>query len=417
MVSPAALATRQTSAGIEGRTIVKFRVRALAPGHRIEVVDVEAGDASSVRDLMVSRGWSVLSVRSNGAAGRFLRMPSTPRFDTLLFAQELFALVGAGLGVVEALDALWERAGSQPQRFVLMRLLHALRQGESLSRALSQQSAVFSPLLVGLVQAAEETSDLPRALERFVAHENRRLALQHRLVSAAIYPAMLLGAGLAVGLFLLVYVVPRFAMAYPDSGQGMPWASQVLLAWGRWASGYGLELALILGALTFGLVGSWRRALRTGHGHRLLRLVPRLPQAMHVLMLTRLYLALSMLLEGGIPILRAMQLSEAAVTRDSLGALRQARTSVSLGESLSSALAKADLTTPVSLRLLQAGERAGQLGLMLGRCADFHDAEISRWIERVGRSVEPVLMAAIGLVVGVIVVLLYLPIFELTLSF
>lgn len=396
---------------------MQFRVRALAPDHRIEVVDVEAADPSSVREQMRAGGWSVLSMKTVSDRAGIPGLPSRSSFDLLLFSQELLALVGAGLGVVEALDALWQRAGSARQRAVLQRLLQALREGESLSQAFSQQAQVFSPLLIGLVQAAEGTSNLSQSLERFVAHEARRLALQQRLVSAALYPAILLCAGVAVGLLLLVYVIPEFAMAYPDGGQTLPWASQVLLAWGRWASAQGPWLALFaftaLSAVVWSVLWGWR----SGQGHRLLSAMPFLRQSMHVLMLTRLYMSLGMLLGGGIPIVRAIQLCEGALALDGAGSLREARARVSRGDSLSSALANAGLTTPVSLRLLQAGERSGQLGLMLGRCADFHDAETSRRVERIGRLVEPALMAVIGLVIGLIVVLLYLPIFELTLSF
>lgn len=400
---------------------MRFRVRALGAGHRIEVLDMEAADQAAAMSSVAARGWAVLSVRGDrlGALGAWAFRPGglrRPSFDLLLFAQELLALVGAGLGVVEALEALLQHARAESQRVTLQRLLAALREGRGLSQAMALQPGVFGPLFIGMVQAAEGTSDLPQALERFAAHETRRQALQHRLVSAAIYPTLLLVAGLVVGLFLLIHVVPQFAMAYPEGHHNLPWASQALLAWGRWAAAHGAWVLGLGGAGVLGLACWARAAWRTRGLHSLLMGMPRLRQRVHVLMLTRLYMTLGMLLDGGIPILRALQLCESAWAYGAQGALTEARAGVSQGESVSLALARAGLTTPVSLRLLQAGERSGQLGLMLRRCADFHDAETSRWVERLGRTVEPVLMALIGLVIGLVVVLLYLPIFELTSS-
>ena len=129
--------------------------------------------------------------------------------------------------------------------------------------------------------------------------------------------------------------------------------------------------------------------------------------------LARLYLALGTLLAGGLPILPALQLCDGLVTARTNLALQQAARRIREGQTASTAFEEAGLCTPVALRLMRVGERTGQLGDMLTRSARFHDGEIERFIARFTRSFEPLLMAAIGLVVGAIVVLLYMPIFDL----
>lgn len=398
---------------------MKFDVRALSAQQQIEAFELEALDSAHAQTLVQARGLSLLSLKA--AAGKAW-LPMTGRgrskpFDLLLFAQELLALVSAGLSVVEALDALLERAAQSHLKAVLQRLRDALQQGQRLSQALAQQGEVFPPLFVGVVQAAEGTSDLPRALERYVSYETRLRTLKHKVVSAAIYPSILFCVGLAVALFLLGYVVPRFASVYQGGGRSLPWASQVLLAWGQFAANYALWLVAGLAVAVVAVVWGARRLLRTGQWGRLLQVLPGVRQRLEILTLTRLYLTLGMLLDGGIPIMRAMQLCEAVLPQDTVGRLQAARGAVGQGESLSGALERQGLATPVSLRMLRVGEQTGQMGVMLGRTAAFYDTETSRWIEQFSKAFEPVLMAAIGLVIGIIVVLLYMPIFELAGSF
>ena len=133
--------------------------------------------------------------------------------------------------------------------------------------------------------------------------------------------------------------------------------------------------------------------------------------------MTRLYLTLGMLLEGGLPITQALALARGTLGGSQSSVLDGATREIVNGESLSDAFERAGLTTPVAARFMRVGERSGRLGEMLNRSARYYDGEISRWIERFTRTFEPLLMTAIGVVVGLIVVMLYMPIFDLAGSF
>lgn len=393
---------------------MRFVARAIDADQCLKTLSLEALDAVDARTQLLTRQLTVLSLKEAvdwrsmgwGASKR-------NRFDLLLFAQELHALVAAGLSVVEALEALVERASSEAYRSVLLRVLIHLREGQRLSGALAQQGNAFPPLFIGIVQAAEGTSDLPRTLERYIGYETRLQALRHKITSAAIYPSILMCVGGAVALFLLGYVVPRFASVYRSSGRPLPWASEWLLAWGQFASDHAFSLVAALVTALIVLIGTARRAIKTGGWRRLLALLPGAERRLQALELSRLYLTLGMLLEGGIPIARAMQLGEAVLSVSQAQTLKLAQQAVSQGKSLSIALEQNGLSTSIAVRLLRVGEQTGQLGTMLSRTAAFYDNETSRWIERFSKAFEPILMAAIGLVIGLIVVLLYMPIFDL----
>jgi len=390
---------------------MRYEVRGLSPENRIVSIVVDAPDEGDARLQARARGLHVM--RLNRVRSLRRHAASRAGFSLVLFSQELLALLKAGLTIVEGLEALSERAGGARLTRVLERLLAGLRDGKRFSNLLAEQPDVFPPLYVGIVRAAEGTSDLPRSLQRYVDYQSRIDIVRNKLVSAAIYPSILLVAGGGVAMFLIAYVVPRFAIIYEGTGRALPWMSQLLLDWGRFAAAHGLPLlAGTIACTAAGLVGL-RTAIAKVGVMSLLARIPLIGSHLRIYELSRLYLTLGMLLEGGVPIVPAMETAAGTISFALRQRLERAAAVVQGGMALSSAFDAEDLTTPISLRMLRVGERSGELGDMLTQSAAFYDGEISRWIDRFTRLFEPLLMSVIGLVVGTIVVLLYLPIFDL----
>ena len=396
---------------------MQFEVRALSTDQAAVTLStcvIDARDEADARRQAEARGLFVSAIRPLratpfSAAGR-QRARALP---LLLFSQELLALLNAGLGIVEALEALLEKEASPATRSVLTRLLEGLREGKRFSAVLAEQAELFPALYIGIVKAAEGTSDLPRALSRYIDYQQRIDAVRSKIVSAAIYPAILLAVGGGVSAFLITYVVPRFAEVYQGAGRNLPWMSQVMLSWGQFVTEHGVLLLLgllITGSVVFTAV---RRVLRHGGVARLLAKLPGIGERVRIYELSRLYLTLGMLAEGGITIVQAISTVQAMVSPRMQASLQGARGAIEAGQPLSSAFEQHQLTTPISLRMLRVGERTGDMGPMLTQSAAFYDGEISRWIDRFTRTFEPLLMAAIGLIVGAIVILLYMPIFDL----
>ncbi|WP_246312333.1 type II secretion system F family protein [Pseudaquabacterium terrae] len=373
---------------------------------------LDALDESDLHAQLRARQLMPVSV---ARAGRLAlgRSRQGGRFDVALFAQELHALVHAGLSLVESLEGLAEKANAVATRTVLDRLLAALREGQRFSAALRAQGAQFSPLFVGIVEAAESTGELAPALERYLSYDRRVQAVRQRLLSAAIYPAILLTVGALVALFLMGWVVPRFAAVYQGTGRALPWGSQLLLDWGQFAGAH--TGALLIGFVAVAGAAAWklRAALRDADAARLLAWLPGVPRWIELLTLSRLYLTLGLLLQGGLPIQAALALAASVLPAARQARIAEASQRIGEGQSLSAAFETCGLVTPIALRFIRAGERSGQLAQMLHRAALYHDAETSRWVERFSKTFEPLLMAAIGLVIGIIVLLLYMPIFDL----
>jgi general secretion pathway protein F len=390
---------------------MQFAVRTLAPDMSIASVVVDAPDEADARRQVEARGLYVSAITP--ARAPVLGRQRGGRLSLVLFSEELLALLTAGLGIVEGLEALLEKEASQATRGVLERLLAGLREGKRFSGVLAEQPDLFPPLYVGIVRAAEGTSDLPRALHRYIEYQQRIDTVRAKIVSASIYPAILLLVGGGVSLFLMSYVVPRFAEVYQGAGRSLPWMSRLMLDWGQFAGRHSLSLLLGFAAVIAACAWAVRRTLRRGGVARLLGRLPGIGERARIYELSRLYLTLGMLSEGGITIVGAIDTVQGMVSPAMAGNLRAARVAIEAGRPLSDAFDANGLTTPISLRMLRVGERTGEMGPMLSRSAAFYDGEIGRWIDRFTRTFEPLLMAAIGLVVGAIVVLLYMPIFDL----
>ena len=396
---------------------MQFEVRALSPDHVVSRIVVDAQDEAGARRQIEAQGLFAADVRSVGGLalnfGIGQRKGGRGRFSLVLFSQELLALLTAGLSIVEGLEALLEKEANEGTRSILARLLAGLREGKRFSGVLTEQSHLFPPLYIGIVRAAEGTSDLPRSLARFIDYQQRIDAVRGKVVSAAIYPLILLIVGGGVTLFLIGFVVPRFAEVYQGTGRSLPWMSQLLLDWGHFMSSrtntFAIGALLVLAAITW-LV---RKLVMRGGWMRLVTRLPGLGERVRIYELSRLYLTLGMLLEGGIPIVPALETVQGMVSLQMKGNLQRATAIVQSGVQLSAAFESNDLSTPISLRMLRVGERSGELGPMLTQSATFYDGEISRWIDRFTRTFEPVLIAIIGVIVGGIVVLLYMPIFDL----
>ncbi|ANY87302.1 MULTISPECIES: type II secretion system F family protein [Pseudomonas] len=394
---------------------MRYSLKALGQQGIVQL-QVEAEDAEHARRQAENQGLRVVSIRGQGGALRALPWRRAPQFDLVLFSQELGTLLSAGLPLIDALESLAEKAPNASSRKVLEALVRQLYEGRSLSQALGEQPRVFPALYVALVQSSERTGALGDALGRYISYRQRLDVVRQKLVGASVYPMLLLLVGGGVVLFLLGYVVPRFSLVFEGMGNELPWLSQVLMKIGLFLHTQQLPLALAaLGSLCTLALMRKNPALRR-FASRQLRRWPALHQRLVMYELARFYRSLGILLQGGIPILTAMSMARGLLGSASAQGLEQACRRVGEGLPLSDALELGQLVTPVSLRLLRAGEQSGNLGEMLERCADFHDQEIGRWVEWFVRLFEPLLMTFIGLLIGLIVILMYMPIFELASS-
>jgi general secretion pathway protein F len=377
------------------------------------MLSLEAASESQASARALELGYTVLSTKSSGwtLASRARIRDATTRFDVVVFVEQLRDLLNAGLSLPEAVGTLRQGLSGSAADAVA-ELERRLREGLSFSQAL-EASPAFPGLLVALVRASELTSDLPRTLSRFLEHEERVAEVRHRIVSTAVYPLLLVGVGGVVLLFLLFYVVPRFARIFEGMTGTLPWSARVMIGWGeflRSSGGWWLAGAVVL--LIAGVFVLATPSTRARMAQRLFESKP-LRRRLRTYFLARWYRATGMLVEGGIPLAGSLALTNGLLPLGLRAGGDRVEQAVREGLLPAHAHVRGDMATPVAVQLLLAGERSGDLGGVLSRIARFHEAEVSRSLERSMRAFEPVVMVLIGLGVGIVVVLMYLPIFEL----
>lgn len=390
-----------------------FKVKAYRVVDGVSLLALEAPSAAEARAQAEAQGYRVISVASRLVWSMPLRRRQP--IDIALFSHELLSLLDAGLSLVETIDLLGRKARHPESKKVFENLSRQLREGFSFSRALESMPQIFPSLYIATVRTSEQTGDLGTSLKRYLEYHHQLNVVRDKVVAASVYPALLMGVGVLVVCFLLGYVVPRFSLVYEDmGGRELPWMSQMLMQWGQFVSEHswriGVAALLTVAAAAFLVTRPRTRAAFA----RAVWAIPTVGEKMRLYQLARFTRTLAMLLRGGIPFVSALDMVRDLLGQPALRAgLALAATSIREGRTVSDAFAANALATEVGVRLLVVGERSGDLGQAMERIAKLYDDEIARWVDWFAKLFEPLLMMLIGLVIGGIVVLMYLPIFEL----
>lgn len=387
-----------------------FEIKAYRAAEGVVLLRLDGMDVSEARRKAEAQGYQIISAHAR------LRLPEwvgQRAFPLALFSQELLSLLEAGLTLLESIETLAEKEQRADVGRILEGIIRMLREGLHLSQAMQKFPSVFPRLYVSTIRASERTGDMQAALRRYLAYQAQIDTVRKKIVNASIYPALLFVVGGLVTLFLLAYVVPRFSHIYEDMGDNIPWMSKLLMKWGHFFEAYGGWVILVCMGIAAVFVQWAIRPETRAWAMNMLWQFPGLGERMRVYQLARFYRTTGMLLRGGIPLVTALDMVGDILGHGLQQNLQRATHLIREGQSVHESFQRYGLTTEVSLRMLLVGERSGSLGEMMERIAGFYDEEMARWVEWFSRLFEPLLMAVIGLVIGVIVLLMYMPIFEL----
>ncbi len=389
---------------------MRYEVKAVLARQGTVFLELDADNEEEARLQVAAQGGMVLNVRrrfSGWVPKRKLRFPLAH------FSQELLSLLAAGLSLVESIETLADKEQDAGTRKIIQGLLARLYEGVTFSRALESYPQAFPPLYVASARASERTGDLPEALTRFITYQTQMDVVRKKLIGASIYPVLLLSIGLLVAIFLLVFVVPKFSAIYEDVGADLPWLSMLLIRWGHFVHEQGWQLAGVATAVLGFAIYGINQPLFKAWAARQLWHIPAIGERMRVYQLARFYKTLGMLLRGGIPVVKALEMVDGLLQPHLRPRVRAAAALIREGKTISTAMETEGLTTAVGNRMLRVGERTGLMGEMMERIGNFHDEEVARWVEWITKLIEPLLMAVIGGVIGGIIILMYMPIFQL----
>jgi len=390
---------------------MRFLVRHVQSGaSSVTQETLDAATEADLRQRLLAAGSVVLDLRTSGGAGL---AAVSAAFDVAWWCRELETLIRAGMTAVEAIETL--AAGSQDgtRAQVHGALLKSLREGATLSRAM-RATAVFPEVLVAGVTASERTSTLAEALRDFLRYDEMLQRLRRQAVSAAMYPALVVSLGGLISLFLLLYVIPKFSRLYGDGHRALSPATEFVLWLSASLEGQWAWLLALLVAAGVAATAAWRAGHMTRYGARLVDAVSPLRRQWDQFRLAKLYQSLALLVRGGYNFDEALQVCGGLqLGPRMINSVAHARQAIARGKAASTAMAAAGLTDITSERLLAVGERTGAFGNVLQAIADRHATTFTTFIERATRILEPLLLLAVALVVGALVVLMYMPIFDI----
>ena len=397
----------------------QFEVKAFREGaSTITLLPIIAATADEASRRAGAQGYHVIGVARHPRSVSLWGGRGRAGLAASELSAELLALLRAGLNLPEAMAALQQRPRSLSAAQTMEQICSALREGRSFSKALEESGSELSALYIATIRSSEETGNLTEALTRYLDYDRRVHLVRNALISATIYPAILLIVGVLVVGFLLGYVIPRFSRIYSDLGEDrIPVASRILMHFGQYID---RNRAIIAGCSIAAFV--WfmylqRQPRIRAALNRQLWSIPVLGSKLHLYQLARFSHTLAMLLRGGIPFVTSLDMAVGLLQQPSLrDRLVGARRAISQGQLISATFAGFGLTTEVGERMLSAGERTGNMADMMDHIALLYDEELGKWLERFTRLFEPLLMTAIGLTIGTLVLLMYLPIFGLASS-
>lgn len=384
---------------------------------RIEKGLIDADSERNARQLLRARGLLPLALRSTRKQGKGARSWGGPRIrDTELgwLTRQLAGLLDAGLPLEQALSAALEQAERRHVTQVLTSVRADIRAGHRLCDALASHPRDFPAIYCTLVEAGEQSGELPQVMERLAGYIESRGVLRSKILTAFIYPAIVTLVAVAVVVFLLSYVVPQVISAFSHTQQTLPLLTRLMLAVSSFIRNWGALATLALAAL----FGAWRWSLRLPAArlawHAQVLRLPVIGRYVQGLNTARYAATLAILVSSGVSLLTALDAARRTLGNDRLRqAAEEASRTVREGGTLAAALQAQKVFPPLLIHMIGSGERTGELPAMLERAAASLSGDLERRALALTAALEPVMTLLMGGVVLVIVLAVMMPIIEI----
>ncbi|PYQ58511.1 MAG: type II secretion system F family protein [Acidobacteria bacterium] len=395
----------------------EFIFRVGTPDGQVVERHVQAITVNAAEDELRKQGLHVFASKRGRIALRDLlprsrKVVSTERF--LTFNQELLALVRAGLPILQSFDIMLERQKDVRFRGVLTDVRDKLKSGIALSDAFASYGAVFPPIYSTSLRAGERSGDLEGVLRRFLKYQKMIVGLRKRVITALIYPSILITLSMGMVFIMLTKVIPRFAEFYAGFDAELPPFTRLLIAVATALNSH-LVIGIVIAAIALILLRQWiATSGRLAFDQFKLRL-PFVGGVLHRVAIMQFTQSLGTLLSGGTPMVPAIEIASQSVGNQLVaskvsGIVQHVRE----GEPLWRSLESTGVISDLAVEMIKVGESTGALTEMLANVSEFYDEEIEARLSRVVAAIEPIILVFMGLVIATLLYAFYLPLFQLT---
>lgn len=334
--------------------------------------------------------------------------------DLILFSRQMYTLSKSGVPIIRGLGLI---AGSSRNKIfaeTLQQMVDDLEGGQTLSAALSHHMGIFSPLYINIIRVGEETGNMDEAFLRLYHYLDADKVTLEKIKSAMFYPASVLVAIVLAITFLMAKVIPKFAMVFEKFDLELPFQTRILIASSNFVADYWWLLLI----LTIGLIVGARKYIETDAGrlkwHRKKLKIPRIGDILLRALLARFARSFAMSYSAGVPILQALTITAKAVDNDYMEVkIKNIRNDIERGETLTRAARSTELFTPLVIQMLEVGEETGRVDEMMQEVADFYEREVAYDVDNISKIIEPVLTVVMGLMVLILALGIFLPMWDL----
>lgn len=395
----------------------EFTARLGWPDGAITEESIISSDSAAARAELERRGAHVFEVRTRSRLlgwGRPRRRGKIKMSSFLVFNQELVALLRAGLPILRSIELLLERQANPTWKEVLTDVRDRITSGASLSDAFIAQGDLFPRLYPTSIKAGEKSGELEPVLRRFLKYQKTMVALQRKVISTMIYPALLIAVSTGLIAILMTVVIPRFTEFFSEFGSELPLLTTVVIGTAGWIRDHLLLIVLVVGATAFVL----RRWGRTEKGldffHAQLLRLPFVGGIFRRFSISQFTRSLATLLSGGTPLVPSLETASEAVGNSHVShKIKSIIPKVREGRELWWALEETGLMTNLAIEMIKVGESSGALEEMLNSVSEFYDDEIDAGLARLVAFVEPAVLVVMGAVIATILLAVYLPLFTI----
>jgi type IV pilus assembly protein PilC len=389
----------------------------------------EAAGTDEVISRLQSRDLLVINVMPELKQGEFAQQSSglpgqskpKPKHsgvssdDLVLFCRQLATLLGAGVTILKSLQIISQQVASHKLYQVIRDLEKRMEAGLSFHEAMAKHPKVFSDLWVNLVESGEASGNLAMILNRLAGYLEQNAAFKRKLISAMVYPAILLVAGVGALLFMTIKIIPTFVELFKGFNIQLPVLTQALVA----VSLFIRKFLLVIIGITIAGFFLIRKYTQTKEGRRkfesVLFKLPIFGEFYRIVVIERFTSEMATLVESGVPILYSLEIAEHSVGNLILGdIIRKIKDDVRNGKPLSAPMQQSGFFDPMAVQMVNIGEEIGELSNMFKRLNTFYQEHVETFLVRFTSMFEPIMLIFMGLVVGVMVIGMFLPIFQIT---
>ncbi len=395
----------------------EFILRVGTPDGQIVERHVQANTVRAAEDELRKQGMHVFAAKRGHIALRDLlprsrKVVSTERF--LLFNQELLALVRAGLPILQSFDIMLERQKEARFRQVLADIREQLKSGISLSDAFASYGEAFPPIYSTSLRAGERSGDLEGVLRRFLKYQKMIVTLRKRVITALIYPTILITLSVCMVIIMLTKVIPRFAEFYAGFDAQLPAFTRLLIATATALNAH-FVIAVVITAIVLILLRQWIATSGRLAWDQLKLRLPFVGGVLHRVAIMQFTQSLGTLLSGGTPMVPAIEIASQSVGNQMVSTkVYSIVQHVREGEPLWRSLESTGVISDLAVEMIKVGESTGALTEMLANVSEFYDEEIEARLARVVAAIEPIILVFMGVVIATLLYAFYLPLFQLT---